>query len=82
MKKREFLELITAGGAFAFTGLRPGTWTVRIYPEDLPHYYFLEAEESRVDLAAGDEAHLELRILPRQRRINIMDEGDIRIESR
>lgn len=75
-------QYTSSGGAFAFTGLRPGTWTVRIYPEDLPHYYFVEAEESRVEVAAGDEAHLELKILPRQRRINIMDEGDIKTESR
>ena len=77
-----FTRYTSSGGDFSFSGLRPGTWTVRIYPEDLPHYYFVEIEESVLDLAAGDETHLVLRILPRERRINIMDEGDLKLERR
>lgn len=75
-------QFTTSGGQFNFSGLRPGHWTVRVYPEDLPHYYFLEVEEMVADLAAGDEGLMTFRILPRQRRINIMDKGEIRQESR
>jgi hypothetical protein len=75
-------QYTTSGGEFSFTGLRPGRWTVRIYPEDLPHYYFVETEERPADLAAGDQSRMVFRILPRQRRINIMDEGDIKLERR
>jgi hypothetical protein len=69
-------------GTFGFAGLRPGSWTVRIFPEDLPHYYSVQTDESHVDLAPGDETHMVLRILPRHRHINIMDEGEIKLERR
>ncbi|MGD9401608.1 MAG: hypothetical protein PVF95_04995 [bacterium] len=75
-------QYTASGGRFDFTGLRPGHWTVRVYPEGLPHYYFLEAEAIVADLAAGDETLMTFRILPRQRRINIMDEGEIKQEGR
>jgi hypothetical protein len=75
-------QYTSSGGEFSFAGLRPGHWTVRIYPDDLPHYYFVETEDTPVDLTAGDETRLVLRILPRQRRINIMDEGELKLERR
>jgi hypothetical protein len=75
-------QYTASAGRFDFTGLRPGHWTVRVYPEGLPHYYFLEAEAIVADLAAGDETLMTFRILPRQRRINIMDEGEIKQEGR
>jgi len=75
-------QYTTSGGQFEFTGLRPGHWAVRVYPEGLPHYYFLQTEEFAAELSAGDRTVMTFRILPRQRRINIMDEGEIKQETR
>jgi hypothetical protein len=71
-----------AAGEFRFTGLRPGRWTVRVYPEDLPHYYRLEESELAADMTAGEETGISFRIIPRERRINIMDQGEIKQEPR
>jgi hypothetical protein len=78
--RRCLTQYTASNGGFSFPGLRPGRWSVRIYPEDLPHYYYVETREAEAELAPGDAGSLTFRILPRRRHINIMDEGKIEME--
>ena len=69
-------------GKFSFEDLRPGKWTLRTYDRDLPAYHYLENEQFRFDLKPGEEEDIIVRVLPRLRPIQIIDEGPLSQEKR
>ncbi|MGB2769902.1 MAG: carboxypeptidase-like regulatory domain-containing protein, partial [Candidatus Zixiibacteriota bacterium] len=68
-------QLTDQKGRFSFEDLRPGKWTLTVYDHDLPAYHYLEDEQFQFDLKPGQEKDVTVRVLPRLRPIQIIDEG-------
>lgn len=64
-------------GRFSFEDLRPGAWMVKVHEYDLPDYHYLEEKEFRLQLEPGDESEVLVRVLPRLRHIQMIEEGEI-----
>ena len=64
-----------SNGAFLFEGLRPGKWRFRVYEETLPPYQVLETPDPDVTLAAGNTLHIQVRVKPLARQIQMVDDG-------
>jgi hypothetical protein len=69
-------------GRFSFDDLRPGKWSLKVYDRDLPAYHFLEDEQFQFDLKPGEQRDTVVRVLPRLRPIQIIDEGPLSQEKR
>lgn len=65
-------------GRFSFEDLRPGEWTLTVYDHDLPAYHYLEDEQFQFALRPGEEKEVTVRVLPRLRPIQIIEEGEIK----
>ena len=65
-------------GRFLFEGLRPGTWHLKAYDHNLPPYHYLEKAEMDLELSTGQTEEVSLRVLPRERPIIILEEGEIK----
>ncbi|MBW8001595.1 MAG: hypothetical protein FVQ80_06185 [Planctomycetes bacterium] len=59
-------------GRFEILDLRPGIWTLKLYTETLPQYYYLEKNNLKLDLKSGQPAQVNLKVLPRKRQIKII----------
>jgi hypothetical protein len=59
-------------GEFAFTDLRPGAWRLTIVGDDLPEFSYLEGDSAIVSVTPGQRARAEMRVLPRRRKITIV----------
>jgi hypothetical protein len=64
-------------GRFYFEEIRPGTWTLKVYDYDLPAHHYLEEKEFLFELKPGEEKEVTVRVLPRLRPIQIIEEGEI-----
>lgn len=62
-------------GEFTLTDLRPGTWTLRVDPKDIPLYSYVAGDSVVVNVGPGREATVELTVLPRKRKITIVQVG-------
>ena len=67
-------------GRFVFSDVRPGAWTVTIVDGNLPEYHFVEKEVLHTEIKPGETRDFEFKILPKRRRIQILQEGRV-IES-
>lgn len=67
-------------GRFEFEELRPGKWTLKIYGHNLPQYHYLEKDTFEFELKPGGEEEVLVKVLPRKRRIHIIEEGGILLE--
>jgi hypothetical protein len=67
-------------GRFSFDGVRPGQWTLTVYADNLPQYHYLEKNTFEIELAPGEKKEMEIRVLPRKRTIQIIEEGETLIE--
>jgi hypothetical protein len=63
-------------GNFRFQLLPPGTWTLRVYPQGLPAFHQLDRESQELRVVPGEEQVVTVRILPMERRIRFLDEGE------
>ncbi len=76
--QQEILRQLTdPQGGFSFEGIRPGEWTLRVYDNGLPPQHYLEQNESRLELKPGEKSETTIRVLPRLRPIQIIEEGEI-----
>ncbi|MFH1452364.1 MAG: hypothetical protein ABIH00_00050 [Armatimonadota bacterium] len=74
---KEVIHQITdARGTFNFTGLRPGKWSIFAYAKKLPEFHYMEKNEFDFELKPGDTKEIEIRIIPKIRRIRIIEEGE------
>ena len=64
-------------GQVVFDSLRPGRYHLSVGPENVPEYYSVETPERDVVVEAGANVHLDIRVLPRSRRIRMIDEGAV-----
>lgn len=76
--EKETLRQVTdQNGWFSFEDLRPGRWILRVHADNLPDRYYLEQRELDFELKPGEEKGIEVRVLPRLRPIQIIEEGEI-----
>ena len=59
-------------------GVRPGHWRLKVYDHSLPDYHYFEATEMNLALKPGASEHVLFRVLPRLRRIRVVDEGTLK----
>lgn len=69
-------------GKFSFEEIRPGKWTLKIDPRNLPPHHYLEKEEFQIELKPGQQKEITVRVLPRARPIQIIDQGKIESENK
>jgi len=76
--EKETLRQVTdQNGWFSFEDLRPGKWILKVHADNLPDQYYLEKKELQVELKQGEKKEVEVRVLPRLRSIQIIEEGEI-----
>jgi hypothetical protein len=66
-------------GNFAFTGLRPGRWLLKVTPESLPAFHQPERSNYEVFVQPGNPEDLTVRVIPRTRSLIIVDQGTVPI---
>ncbi|MEX0737407.1 MAG: SPOR domain-containing protein [Bacteroidota bacterium] len=64
-------------GRFVFTNVRPGAWSVKVVDGNLPEYHFVEKEVQHVEIKPGESGDLAFKVLPKRRRIQIIQEGRV-----
>ncbi len=62
-------------GRFTFEELRPGKWTLKVYEHNLPEYHYLENDTFEFDIEPGQAPQVLVKVLPKRRRIRIIEEG-------
>jgi hypothetical protein len=65
-------------GMFSFDKLKPGTWTVKIYSDNLPDNHYIQDDTRLFELKQGETKEMTVKVLPRQRKIRIIDQGTIK----
>lgn len=70
-----YRRLTDATGLASFTALRPGRWSLRIYESALPARHFAEKPLREIEVPPRGKILEEVRILPRKRRLKIIDSG-------
>jgi hypothetical protein len=76
--KENLRQLTDQNGGFGFEDIRPGNWILKVHDEDLSSRYYLEQKEFQIELEPGEKKEVMVRVLPRLRPIQIMEEGEIR----
>ena len=66
-------------GRFEFPGIYPRTWILKVVGSSLPAHHFLETEEMQLDLGPGRTEKVALRVLPRLRSIQILEQKDLTV---
>ncbi len=56
-------------GQFAFESLRPGQWSVKVYPAGIPKEYELVTDQFNVNLTSGQSEHIEVKVKEVRRKI-------------
>jgi TolA-binding protein len=69
-------------GRFSFTGIRPGRWTLRVIEGNLPVNHNFERESLDLEVSPGGTQQVTLKILPRRKRIQILQEGKLLVETK
>ena len=69
-------------GRFTFSGIRPGRWVLQVLEGNLPANHYFEKESFEVELVPGGAELVLFKVLPRKRRIQIVQEGGVLRETR
>jgi cell division septation protein DedD len=69
-------------GRFSFTGIRPGRWTLEVVDGNLPTNAYFEKDKFELELKPGGAQQVELKVLPRKRRIQIVQAGKVLEETK
>lgn len=67
-------------GRFVFNDLRPGRWRLSVVGGEIPPFHYIEHDSTIIDLRPGDTVRNDLTILPRKRRVRIIQEGTVTLE--
>jgi len=67
-------------GYFGFEELRPGKWVLKIFDSNLPEYHYLEKNTFEFELGPGEEKEIFANVLPKKRRIHIIEDGGTLLE--
>lgn len=68
-------DISDKAGTFAFTGLLEGEWQLEIASESLPGDFKLEPKSQIIQLTAGENVELELKLVQRKRNFQLADGG-------
>ncbi|MBW1671548.1 MAG: hypothetical protein JRJ40_09145, partial [Deltaproteobacteria bacterium] len=79
--KEVLRRLSNKNGVFSFEEIRPGKWTLNVDVDTLPANHYLKTQGVQVELRLGEEKEVNLKVMPRTRTIQIIDEGEIRQEN-
>jgi hypothetical protein len=60
-------------GKFRFMDLVPGRWTLMLFNENLPDNHFYETEKIEIEVHNGESKNIDVRVLPRIRKIQFID---------
>jgi uncharacterized membrane protein len=60
-------------GKFKFRDISPGKWTIILYNDFLPDYHYYEKEKVDIQVKPGENFEVNIRILPKVRKIKILD---------
>ncbi|MDB4950047.1 MAG: hypothetical protein JWM27_2696, partial [Gemmatimonadetes bacterium] len=66
-----------AAGRFEFADLRPGRWRLSVDAATLPAYRVVQGDTAAIDLAPGAARQVELRVVERQRPMQIVAEAEV-----
>jgi len=69
-------------GRFSFTGIRPGRWTLEVVDGNLPTNAYFEKDKFDLELKPGGAQQIVLKVLPRKRRIQIVQAGKVLEEAK
>ena len=72
--------LTDAEGCFQFEGIRPGQWTMKIHQDHLPNCHYLDQDILNLELKPGQEKQVLVKVLPKMRSIQIIEQGRILLE--
>ena len=75
--KERQLRITDERGYFQFEDLRPAKWTLKIYSDNLPMYHYLKRDTFKFELKPGDKKEIIAKVLPKERRIKIIEEGEV-----
>ena len=64
-------------GRFAFEGVPPGAWTLRVLHADLPRHHAVERDAYAVSLDPGGAGHVEIGVQRRRRQIQMIQSGTV-----
>jgi len=78
---QEVLRCMTdARGRFSFETVRPGRWTLRAHPSDLPDHRRLEADTLEAELAPGQAKTMQFSVVPISRPVLVIESGGTLVE--
>lgn len=80
--KQVLRQVTRPDGTVAFEHLRPGKWTLRVYQNNLPAHHVIKTPETEIDLKPGQSHQSLVRVVPKVRRIILIDEGSVVPQSR
>jgi len=82
-RRDEILRQLTdEKGRFSFEDLRPGNWRLKVHEEELPPHHYLEKKDFQFELKPGEQKEFVIKVLPRIRPIQIIEEGEIKEEKK
>jgi len=64
-------------GKFTFMELRPGTWKFKAYDYNIPAYHYIQNPEMEITLLPGEKKDITVKVVPKKREIEILEEGVI-----
>ena len=67
-------------GVFLFRGLKPGLWRVEVLNYNLPPHHYVENPVLSIRLEAGTRVQAEFRVLPRKRKIRMLESTNQKLE--
>jgi len=67
-------------GYFYFDNLRPGKWELKVIDTNIPKNFKVEKNYFKIDLKPLDKKEISIRVIPRKRKIKILQQGGVLIE--
>jgi len=75
MKNEIHRRVTDSRGTFLMEDIRPGVWLLRVTGGNIPDYHTIEPDSMLVDLLPGGKLHVNVRIHPEKRTIQILQQG-------
>jgi len=69
-------------GYFRFEKIRPGRWTLKVYDGNLPEYHYFEKGTFEMELQPGEQRIVAVKVLPKKRPIQMIEDGGVLLEER
>ncbi|MGA2587623.1 MAG: hypothetical protein ABSF88_11465 [Candidatus Aminicenantales bacterium] len=77
-----FHALTDEDGRFVFDSLRPGTYTLKVYDNNLPELHAFEKDTFTFELKPGSQEKVEINVFPIIRPIQIIQQGEVTIKKK